>query len=64
MCNKHTESLSSRPPLMTSLPLRETTVTFILKIKLERPSSPKEKKKGKPCEFERILFKIQTEQEA
>jgi hypothetical protein len=49
---------------MTSLPLRETTVTFILKIKLERPSSPKEKKKGKPCEFERILFKIQTEQEA
>jgi hypothetical protein len=48
---------------MTSLPLRETTVTFILKIK-ERDPVHKKKKKSKPCEFERILFRIQTEQEA
>ena len=32
---EHTESLSSTPPLTTSLPLRETTLTFIFKTKSE-----------------------------
>jgi len=67
MCNKHTESLSSRPPLMTSLPLRETTVTFILKIKERDPVHQKKKKKANPvnlkgfCSGFRQNKKLRTE---